>query len=260
VPRGHVYSVSSLQQYIQRVTQIARAWDVTSGYVWYRGVTHASYRLLPGIHWRGIEDEDSLVQDFLINYRPMSDDRVEDPWALYALMQHFGLPTRLLDWSKVPLIALYFALADDPGGQKRIVWVMDPYELNSHAHNFPGVIVPNMAKARDENVSVIDYLPKALRTDDVPPVPQRPLAIEPPLSNRRILFQQGCFTVHGAEPHALETYFPNSRQSHVAKIEIKGASVRKMMLEDLRLLGYKEDYIYQDLGSLAKRLIREREC
>ena len=36
-------------------------------------------------------------------------------WDLYFLMQHYGAPTRLLDWTESALIALYFAVRDNPG-------------------------------------------------------------------------------------------------------------------------------------------------
>lgn len=106
--------VESLSQFIECFKSIYPSKDEI---VVYRGHSKADYELKPGLFREGKEElrinEDKIVRD-IEAARPMSF--VNDRTTLDKLvtMQHYGLPTRLLDVTSNPLVALYFAVKSEP--------------------------------------------------------------------------------------------------------------------------------------------------
>src|SRR5690606_19371314 len=116
---------------------------------WYRGHSLAdSFELKPGLYRHrtkktfeelyALEDEMMLAferQAILHNYGGVA----VTPMTKLFYMQHWGIPTRLLDWTTNPYIALYFALsgaklnASGEYSEAAAVWVLDPYRWNQWA-------------------------------------------------------------------------------------------------------------------------------
>jgi len=182
-------------------------------------------------------------------------------------MQHHGLPTRLLDWTKSPLMALYFALEGNPDYDgTRAVWAMNPCQLNGISIKDEGyVYCPSewrskiIQLSRGKKLNLNCYLPSALDETDSTRYPSFPLAIEPPLCNSRILAQSGCFTIHGSPKTTIAKVFSRAKpgKREFLRISINGKRLREALLKHLYSMGIKEDVVYQDLDSLSRRIIRE---
>ncbi len=253
-------TVRSVGEFVQAVVEIADILNAPYGGIWYRGVGDRRLSLAPGIVWRKVDDEDSLIEDFLVGVPALTAQEISEPWHLYSLMQHHGLPTRLLDWSKSPLVALFFALAHGVDHDERsvsCVWVMNPYRLNFLALEIEEVFAARSNYGIDEHNSFkVNYLPRPLRplhrTDKVP---APPMAIEPAFTNRRLVSQQGCFTVHGTDPSGLER-LPGMSES-LFRLEVPSRHCKRVR-EELEQLGFRADWIYQDLDRLSLRILKER--
>ena len=106
------------------------------GPLWYRGCGKVSHELKPSLYRhkgsKTIEDFMALEKRLLSRFRersiPFHAVLMTDPWEWLFLMQHYGVPTRLLDWSESPLMALFFAVTSaryslgsrrPPGVQRR---------------------------------------------------------------------------------------------------------------------------------------------
>jgi hypothetical protein len=143
----------------------------------YRGHTKASYVLTPAIGRyreksieRGFDlerkERDSL-SIFEAEYRQYLDVSFSSKWEMLALAQHHGLPTRLLDWSLSPLVALFFAVEKNADEDAAI------YVLNQKSDWL--------------------YGERAIQTD--PFNISRPFVYMPQHITPRLRAQQGVFTI-----------------------------------------------------------------
>ena len=256
--------IRSVGQYVQLISRVSYELGLPYGGIWYRGVAKGTHSLLPGTmrHKKAV-DEESMVEDFLVSLPLHQQLERPDPWELYGLMQHHGLPTRLLDWSKSPLAALFFALDFDEEqaqlDQSPAVWILNPYRMNKAFHGIERVFVPRTGFGPpDEGRLVGSYLPQSLRPTQAfgkRALPMLPIAVEPTFSNVRLIAQAGCFTVHGRKLMPLDS--SSTLKPHMLRLNIAPQSTA-FMRADLDQLGYRRELIYPNLDHLARRIKEER--
>jgi hypothetical protein len=163
-------------------------------------------------------------------------------------MQHYGAPTRLLDWTKGALLALYFAVKDNPGHYDSAVWVLDPYTLNQRAINRDEVIPPSaQGVAKGDKQSVRKWLPTRFTGKSIP---MKPIAVFPTHVARRISTQRSCFTVQGRDLTGLDR-LENLRQPILRKLLVPSFRVRAIKRELINA-GIDEATIFPDLDGLGR--------
>ncbi len=124
--RSRVYTVRSVSEFIDVAT-----WVYSSDKVLFRGQTReADWPLIPAVGrrmpgsrvpWR----ETEILEEFRRESLPYLHIVPSNDWQWLALAQHNGLPTRLLDWTRNSLAALWFAVGKPPvGDQPGIVWAL----------------------------------------------------------------------------------------------------------------------------------------
>jgi hypothetical protein len=154
-------------------------------------------------------------------------------------------------------------------GGRPAVFVLHPFALNSEMTGRDEIFMARDGKDEilgghlGKDVHLSDFLPRALRPDGRrdAPTPDAVLAIEPQLSNRRLQGQDGCFTVHGIGANFMDLISPSGLRSCLICLQADLCRVSIDQLQNqLFTAGLREDDIYQDLGSLCRRINREWNC
>ena len=113
--------------------------------VFYRGHADESWDLKPSIFrsHRGIENEHLLFRD-MVAHVPRDFSECKSALDYLVQMQHYGLPTRLLDVTTNPLVALYFAC--QPAGDTTVSGIVNAafgaacgiaFDAEAYAENYP---------------------------------------------------------------------------------------------------------------------------
>jgi FRG domain len=198
-----IHRVESVANFVHLACDIRTRWTHAKGEYfdpWFRGQADARWRLSPGVFRYDVAGEEN---DLRIEFRRrglqlLSERAPEDEGGWYFLMQHYGAPTRLLDWTDSALVALFFALNSNAAGRpavaaNAVVWMLDPWRLNEIVLDDARVCLPEWDTAAP-------FLPP-LPSGEL--MPAYPIAVDPPHFARRLSVQRSHFTIFGKRANGL---------------------------------------------------------
>ncbi len=215
--------------------------------LWWRGQAKQGWNLNPKVYrndytaWHEYDFIYNFEQQAPVRYPNWPDDKSRQ----LLLMQHYGLPTRLLDWSQSLFTALYFAVCnkkkDDKNGS---LWALHFQKLNSlqtgHAYGYHD----KMKEAQELIDSAFQKVNERQQTGNI-------LAMTGPQVDLRMLVQSAAFTIHGSRTPLNE--LPDKDQ-FLTEIIIEEEE-KRFVREALAISGFSRSQLFPDLDSLAKNLI-----
>jgi len=230
----------------------------------FRGTT-MDWPLTPSLHRMGhgkdliFKIEKALIRNFR-KYARDGLDGAASEWKWLAIAQHHGLPTRLLDWTFSPFVALHFATDRmDHMGADGVIWMVDfiksrrflPAPLKEDLHkDFAWGFTVDMLESRFHRISALEEM-KGDAHEFV-------LFFEPPSLDQRIVNQFGLFSLLN-RPHADMNAWLATREREalgLARRVIVPAKLKWEARDKLDQMNLTERVIYPGLDGLSQWLKR----
>ena len=197
--------------------------------------------------------ETPLLRSFR-RYAQLEAVPADSAWNWLALAQHHGLPTRLLDWTYSPLVALHFATASlQQFDRDGVVWMLDyqraqheaPLKLRRLLEDnamdvFSGELLAEAVAglAELEDIADDDYV----------------VFLEPPALNPRIVNQYSLFSLLSRPDVRLDEWLAS--RSHLARRVIVPAALKWEVRDKLDQANVTERVLFPGLDGLSRWLAR----
>ncbi len=237
--------MSSWSTFLQKAKNKIATLDIEEGcdVPFFRGQPDSSWKLLPSLARHKLLDtratsnpEEDLYFDFVTQAGALLPENTS-PWSIAFQMQHYGLPTRMLDWTETFSVALYFALKG--ATSEAAIWILDPFKLNKTTINQEMLIHPTELSKNYETYFI----------DRSATLEGNVVALSPLRHNPRVMNQRAGFTLHDDLKNPLEELHPQT----VTKLVLPAdgfADATKFV----DLAGINEFTLFPDLDGLARQL------
>lgn len=240
------------------------SWEVASE-CYFRGHRDCTWSLHPTLHrtlaarsvaetkrayalWRLEYD---LFYEFQARARELHDSSITS-WDVLFAMQHFGVPTRLLDWTETFAVAVHFAVDGwKDGANEPCIWVLNPTRLNQWGWGTDELLAPKYLGWEPEEDEFWGY-DELLNTTSGLMEWDEPCAIYPEMKNARLQAQRGSFVIQGDVFAPLDQQLP--KDNHILRKVVIPREAIAGARRFLTMAGIHHEVLFPDLGGLAKSL------
>lgn len=223
-----------------KISSLSEIIDIIKNYqrlLFFRGQSDVNWKLIPKLarmfnnlipsdSWDRIES--FMLEDFRKYSIPYLVKEPINDLEWLVLAQHYGLPTRLLDWTTNPLKAIFFAVSE---------------KINDADGALIGICPSSGLRYIDKSHSLenLDYF----------------ISIFPNMIDNRIIAQESCFTLfplpnEKSKFKPLEDFkFYEGDYYHLLKVIIP-KKIKLEILKDLNTFGINHRTLFPDLEGLSK--------
>lgn len=252
--------------------------------LFFRGHTDIEYKLIPSIYRNKnlITNEHNLFKEFILR---TPNDFLNDKSGLEKLvkMQHYGLPTRILDITTNPLVALYFACESNDKKDSQVIifkipknsikyFDSDTVSILANISKRPSTFTIEKIKSYEKDIfnkdTEIESLLHEIREEKsyfqplINPIDiESTVAVKVKQNNNRIIKQSGAFIIFGIKneksfPAEIpDKWIQNNKEGIKGTIDIVIESIyKKNILDELNTLGINEASLFPELENQAKYL------
>ena len=216
---------------------------------WFRGHPQVEYKLAPSaLRYAEVDQREralGLVSEMkrCLEMKLPRPPGPDDVLGWMQVAQHFGLPTRLLDWTQNAAVALFFACSKDPGKDGLVV-ILNPIELNQ-------IVDPRSPRIfnlqKDANLISPYFKLGGGRSSRG----RRTIAINPTWNTERIAMQHGAFTLHGSRQFELD----RRQASSLLYVPVLQEH-KESLLNELERVGIGEMFIFPEPEHVCAHLKR----